>query len=116
MELKELAFSDGSIEATRSSLNEFIVVFKDWQEKRWEISFENVIGVESFNVEGEELDGVFEETKSDFIDRSRKLAKEPDAPMKCYAFRSAWNDEPLLRIVATSCEVKEIVSKHEAAS
>ncbi|MDP6445475.1 MAG: hypothetical protein QGG36_10525 [Pirellulaceae bacterium] len=108
MELKELTISDGSIEAIRSSLNEFIVTFRDWQEQQWEISFENFIGVENFNVEGEELDGVVEETASDFIVRSRILAKEPDAPMKCYTFRSPWNDEPLLRIVATGCEVRSL--------
>ena len=108
MELKELAISDGRIQATRSSLNEFVVTFRDWQEQQWEISFENVIGVESFNVEGEELDGIVEEADSDFIDRSRKLAKEPDALMTCYSFRSPWNEESLMRIVATGCEVRKI--------
>ena len=72
------------------------------------ISFENVIGVESFNVEGEELDGIVEEAVSDLIGRSRKLAKEPGAQMTCYSFRSSWKAESLMLIVATGCDVRKV--------
>ena len=107
MNLKDIAFSDGCVVGTRSSLNEFVVVFKDWQEKLWELSFDNAIGVENLNVEGEELDGVVEEPPDEFVARARRIAKEPDASMTCYAFRSPWHDEPMLRVVAAGCQVHE---------
>lgn len=110
MELKDLTIADGRIEAIRSSVNDCVVTFRDWQEERWDILFVNVIGVENFNIEGEELDSIIEEEDSSFIARSRKMAKEPNEPMMCYSFRSPWNDESLLRIVANRCEVTKLGS------
>ncbi len=106
MNLSELAFSDGQVRGIRSSLSELVVDFTDWQEKKWEIVFENAIGVESFSIEGEELDKVEERIDEVLIERSRRIAQEPDAPLKCFSFYSPWRDDPLLTVVAASCLVR----------
>lgn len=108
MELTELAVGDGHVESIRSSIEELVVEFTDWQEQTWQIAFENAIGVEAFGIEGEELDRIDERDDGAFMERSRRLAQEPDAPMKCYEFFSSWRDECLLTIIASSCAVRRV--------
>ena len=110
MKLTDLALSDGHVGGTRSSSTEFVVEFTDWQGKNWEIVFENMIGLESFSAEGEELDKISESVDDIFVARSRKATGEFDAPMICYSFHSPWRDDALLTIVASSCFVRRLGS------
>ena len=66
------------------------------------------IGIESFSIEGEELDKVEERVDEAFVARSRRIANEPDAPMTCYSFYSPWRDDPILTVAASSCMVRAI--------
>jgi len=111
MKLDELTLADGHVDGIRSSLSEVIIDFTDWEERRWEIVFENVIGLEAFGIEGEELDRVEEREDKALMERSRKIAQEPDTPMRCYSFYSPWRDDCLLTIVASSCVVRRAKSE-----
>ena len=56
MKLQDIAFADGRVESVRTSLSDAEVVFTDWQNIKWTLTFVGVLAVENANIEGEEVD------------------------------------------------------------
>ena len=108
MNLNELVISDGHIVKIVSKLSCSIITLVDWKENFWSLTFMNVIAIESFNPEGEELDRIEISSDDSLIHRARAIAREPDLPVSCYSFFSAWSDESVLRIVANDCKIHPV--------
>ncbi len=57
MDVNEIAFSDGSIEAVSSNRSFCDVLFVDWRGVKWRLRFEDVLAIENLSIEGEDLGG-----------------------------------------------------------
>jgi hypothetical protein len=108
MNLEDLAIADGTIQLVQSSNKNTTVVLTDWQEKRWKLVFHNVLALENFNIEDEDLDRVAVAIDNDFVRRVRSIVKEPDAEVMLYCFFTPWSDEPRLRVLAEGCRVESL--------
>jgi hypothetical protein len=112
MQVQELAIADGRVESVRTSTADAEIIFSDWQEAKWRLTFVDVLAIENLNIEGEELDRVEVRNDDVYIERIRRLVDEPDAIVNIYMFFTPWKDEPRLRVVARDCNVKSDVERH----
>jgi hypothetical protein len=76
--------------------------WQDWQENEWIITFHNALAFEVLDIENEDLSHGSADTDDPFLDRVVNLLGEEKNGFKCFKLWSAWQDEPLLRIVAKS--------------
>jgi hypothetical protein len=111
MEVQEIAIADGKVESVRTTLMDTEVIFVDWQEVKWRMTFTNVLAVENLNIEGEELDRLEVVTNDDYVVRVRDLVDEPNAPVSDYMFFTPWKNKPRLRVVAGRCIVETVHEK-----
>ncbi len=84
---KDLVISDGTIERLSATLQHIKINFRDWQENRWLIEFEDVEAYEDFGATGEELGELRQE-----VDVSAKQTR--------FIFCSAWSGNPVLSVDA----------------
>ena len=107
-ELSKLHTADGSIQGIESSTGSLIVHFLDCKETEWIISFKDVIAFQSIGAENEDLAAVEIVDKDDFLEQVKSADSEEDLnDMQCALFRSAWSNTPLLKVIASSCEVSK---------
>lgn len=102
MLLKELHISDGKIINITSCLSGVKILFKDWKEQKWLITFYEVLSIQSMSVECEELSHL-EITKEDNLKKDSMeyfLDENPDDYF-CYSFYGVWINKALLKIIAT---------------
>jgi hypothetical protein len=78
------------------------VSIRDWQEKTIVLVFAEVIGIEGFGIVNVDLGGASESSSDPLIEKSCSAVDEPVSGFQCYSLFSAWNDQPLIRIVARS--------------
>ncbi|EJL97937.1 hypothetical protein PMI18_04217 [Pseudomonas sp. GM102] len=57
--MKEFSVSDGTIEKMTCEHERIFIEFLDWQEQRWIITFENVLGVKCVGAIGAEISEMF---------------------------------------------------------
>jgi|GEM_PF-2558007 len=108
MNIEEIAFADGMVKSVSTCRNHCEIFFLDWREVTWRLRFENVLAVENLNIEGEDIHRLEIGYQEAYVARVRRLVDEPDEEMNVYNFYSAWQDEPRLRIVASSCTVSSV--------
>ncbi|MCP4537141.1 MAG: hypothetical protein GY832_08330 [Chloroflexi bacterium] len=108
MILDELQIADGQIVEIHSTREVLVVAFCDWQEQKWQLLFSNVVGIEAFSPEGEDLAGVEIEEDNELTRKAWEVTAEDDSVLRCYIFTSAWSGNPVLRVVATVCQVKQL--------
>ena len=106
MKLQDIAFADGRVESVRTSLSDAEVVFTDWQNIKWTLTFVGVLAVENANIEGEEVDRLEVRNDDPYINSIRFLVDEPNANVNVYLLFTPWKDTPRLRVVATDCKVE----------
>lgn len=109
MELKNLRIDDGQIQKITSTIDCVYVIFQDWQGTLWNLKFDNVIAIENFSIEGEDVGNWSIQSDNEFITLARNISQEPDLPVFCYSFFSAWTEKIRLRIVASNCEVSALL-------
>jgi hypothetical protein len=83
---------------------------RDWQGDTLLIEFTDVIGIEGFGIVNVDLGGVNETSTDSLIEKACSIVEEPTAGFNCYSVLSAWNDRPLIRIVARSWKVEQSVT------
>lgn len=106
MKLGELNIADGSIQGIRSSSGSLVVHFRDWQEKEWLVTFRDVLAFQSLGAENEDIAEVKIVDEDDFLELVKGTEAEADLQnMQCTLFKSAWNEIPLLKVIASSCDV-----------
>ena len=102
IKVADVPLSDSEIIAMTLGRKNVSVKISLWNEGSTTLEFENVSGLEAFAPVGEEISDCHEDAKHPMLSRCR--AREADeaesAAMRCYVFRSATTDEPVLSIVA----------------
>jgi len=106
MKLQDIAFADGQVESVRTSSAVAEIVFADWRNAKWKLTFVEVLAVENANIEGDELDRLEVRSDDPYIQRIRLLVDEPDASVNMYLLFTPWKEEPRLRVVASDCRVE----------
>src|SRR4051794_9458892 len=102
-ELSSISLADATI--TRVDAGDAATVrvdVRDWREAAVRLVFHDLIGVEALGAVGAELSGAGAVEGDPFLDRSCAAAGESPAGFRCFAFNSAWDDAPVLKIVAKS--------------
>lgn len=105
MHLKDIAIADGKVKSVKTSMMEAELIFVDWKDVSWRLTFIDVFAVENLNIEGEELDRLAVVEDHRYIERVRSLVDEPEAKMNMYMFFVPWKNEPRLSVVAGGCVV-----------
>ena len=97
--MTEFPVSDGTIERITCEHERIFIEFLDWQEVRWIITFENVLGFKSVGAVGTEVSGMF---VKDVITLSQEFALlEPLDVGINYCFSCARGCNVILTIVAS---------------
>jgi hypothetical protein len=96
----------GQIVKMISSKEDLRVYFKNWEEKKFIIIFEEVIGYVNYSAEGEDVAEVKSRDDDNFIKKVLKETEEKDFRYSCYIFKSAWTDRDLLKVVCKGYLVK----------
>jgi hypothetical protein len=78
------------------------VSIRDWQERTMQLVFVDVIGIQGFGIVNVDLGGASESSSDPMIQKACSSVDEPVAGFQCYSLFSAWNDQPLIRVVARS--------------
>jgi hypothetical protein len=73
--------------------------------------FREVIGIEGFGIVNVDLGGVSESSSDPFIEQVCPVVDEPISGFTCYSLISAWNDRPLIKIVARSWELSSAMEE-----
>ena len=111
MDLDTLPLSDGYIVSVTSNVENVTARFIDWEQNTWIIKFLNVLAVEFFNPEKEELDRISVSREDTLIDKARRITREPELLVFCYSFFSAWSEEAVLRVIANAYTIESSVAK-----
>ena len=108
MKLEELNIADGRITEILSRPGIVIIKFMDWQEKKWNIIFDNVLALQCIGYENEDIAEVNNRCSDDFLAQVKKHEGEDEEleGVKCYSFISAWKNEAVLKIVASTTKVE----------
>ena len=110
MTLNELTLSDGEVLELISKPGRVRLIFRSWDEKLWNIMFEDVVAFECFGAEGEDLDGLIIDESNDFKSRATmRLCDENLSDHRAYEFVSAWSGVVVLSVIAKSVRVGEEV-------
>ncbi|MBN3865439.1 hypothetical protein HCU66_24865 [Pseudomonas frederiksbergensis] len=97
--MTEFQFSDGTIERITCEHERIFIEFLDWQEERWIITFENVLGFKSVGAVGAEVSEMF---VKDVTPLSQELAViDPSEVGFNYCFTCARDWNVVLTIVAS---------------
>ena len=106
LDVSSLPLSDSEITAVSVGREDVLVELRLWTEEPLVIVFRNVAAVEAFSPVGEEISDCYENPGSSLLARARR--REGDQAeaglMKCFVFRSAAGDEPVLTVVAERAE------------
>ena len=112
MQLNELQISDGKILRFTSDLQGLNVIFQDWKEQKWSLLFYEVLAIQSFSVEGEELshltiskDDAFKTMTLDYY------SDEDPKNFNCYSFSGVWNNNVIFKIVAKDHYLIEAINE-----
>ena len=110
---QHLPASDGTIEKITCEREHLFLEFLDWQEQRWIITFENVMGFSGIGAVGAETSEFFTEEMTTLSKEVITLSKEVitlDASEigTSYCFTSARGGDVILTIVADSYVAKKI--------
>ncbi|MEM4725229.1 MAG: hypothetical protein QXP01_09475 [Candidatus Hadarchaeum sp.] len=84
---------------------------RGWQGDKVLIEFTDVIGIEGFEITDVDLGRVHESTTDPLIEKSCSFAGELRDGFNCYSFLSAWNDQPLLKVVAKSWKIRDALTQ-----
>jgi hypothetical protein len=83
---------------------------RDWQDNTIDLTFAEVIGIEGFGIVNVDLGGASESSNDPLIEKACSILEEPIAGFNCYTLFSAWNEQPLIKVVARSWTVTHAVS------
>ena len=102
---KELRLADARITKLMLEGTTVVLIIHDWQEKPIALEFKETIGIEAFGVLNADLGSVTESTTDPLIATACGLAEEPNRGFQCYSLFSAWNEKPLIKIIARSWKI-----------
>ena len=100
-------FADGHVLTWSVNTEEVRVHFTNWQEALFTLVFRDVVGIEALSIEGEDLSHGTADSTDPFIERACRVARDDTEGFLCFAFWSAWADEPLMRIVARNFSIED---------
>ena len=107
MKIENLDVADGKIKKITSDVKDLSIVLLDWKEKIWHLKFDNILAIENFNIEEEDLVDLTIESDSNFILLAMNMTEEDDNLIFfCYSFFTRHANKPRLRVVATGCEIE----------
>lgn len=105
--MTEFPVSDGTIKKITCERERVFIEFLDWQEGRWIITFENVLGVKAFGAVGTEVSEMFVKDVTPF---SQELAViDPSGSGINYCFTCARECNVILTIVASGYSAKKYI-------
>lgn len=103
--MTEFPVSDGTIEKITCERERIFIEFLDWQEERWIVTFENVLGFKSVGAVGAEVSEMF---VKDVTSLSQELVLiDPSEVGFNYCFTCARECNVVLTIVAGGYTVKK---------
>jgi len=82
-----------------------LVSIRDWQANAIVVAFAEAIGIQGFGIVDIDLGGASESSTDPLIVKACCAVDEPVNGFQCYTLFSAWNDQPIIQIVARSWEV-----------
>ncbi|PSJ36804.1 hypothetical protein [Allosphingosinicella deserti] len=81
------------------------MTYRDWRENTFVFKFKDAIGYQSFSPENRDLDrGTVEEGDPLAVVACRAAGEEVSTSFRVYSFVAAWDDQQILRIVATGVD------------
>ncbi|WP_143036638.1 hypothetical protein [Paraburkholderia steynii] len=106
MKSSEVLVADGQIE-TFSYRGNCLTVLIRTDGGAFEVIFHTVLGMKATSPEGQDLSHLAESAESPYLVETCRAAEEPADGFKEFSFISAWNDEPLLTVVAIDVQVSK---------
>lgn len=103
--LSELKLSDAVLQGFRTDGGDLLVEMIDWQEKPLRIRFEDVLAVEACAALGAELSHGSESSNDPWIADVAHRIGEDLRDSQCFAIHGAWDENPVLRVIARSVSV-----------
>ena len=103
----EIPIAGGQVKQLDLRQRNVAVDLADGDGDEWRVLFRGVAGFEFFGIEGEELDRVECAEGGDLVDRCRDMSEKPLVKAECHSFFATCSDQPLMRIVAESCDARK---------
>jgi hypothetical protein len=102
-----LHLADGTITKLCLGDGDLRIFFCNWREEEQVFLFQEVLGVEAFGATNVDLSHGTVAQQDPFLERSCALAEESPDAFRCFAFFSAWSEDPILKIVARSFSIQQ---------
>ena len=106
IDFEDYEFSDSTIISVCLVNNSASVLFKNWREETCILEFPDHIGIEAFSPEGAEVSHGTIERENSLKSKSCSYSETPPEEVNCYVLWSAWNDDPILRVVSKNFQVR----------
>jgi hypothetical protein len=104
--LAQFNLADGKITRLNLSDNNLYIYYSNWEEEKYFLLFNDVIGMQIFDIIGIDLSHVTVDLTDDFIRQSCENSDSVKDEFYCFSFWSAWSDFPIARIIAQSAMQK----------
>ena len=98
-EFSRLHLADAEVVSLFAKAGDLEVVYRDWREQTFVLTFRDVVGFEAFGVEGEDLSHGTESAEDPFIAKAVEYARDSIEGLTSYVLWSA-SDQPILRVAA----------------
>lgn len=103
MKLNDLNLYDAQIIEIKSTTQNLKIILKDWREKEWLITFNEVLAIQNLSVEGEDISHInvldADVFKSEVLDH---FSDEDNQRYLSFNFYGVWSDKDLLKVVAVN--------------
>ena len=104
--MKKFPVADGTIEKLICNRNTLIMEFTDWQERRWEITFNDLVAFQGIGAVGSEICDMYEEENSSLSQEATRL--DPSETGKSYCFTASNGGEVIFQVIAGSYSAQKI--------
>lgn len=104
--MSDFPISDGTIEKITCTRTTLLMEFTDWQEKSWEITFDDLIAFHGISAVGAEVCDMCEEPASSLSHEAERLGI--DETGTSYSFTSSNSGEIIFVVVAGSYSARKL--------
>lgn len=110
MNSSEILVADGQIEQFSYQGSRLIVLVRT-DAGAFEITFHTVLGVTALSPENVDLSHLAESMESQFLFDVCEAAEEPADGFKEFSFISAWDEKPILKVIAIDVSAPRILHR-----
>lgn len=105
-DMTKFPVSDGTIEKVTCTRNALVMDFRDWKERLWKITFNELVAFQGIGAVGADICDMYEEKNSTLLQEA--IRSEPSEIGKTFCFTASNGGEVIFQVVAGSYEAQKL--------